>query len=442
MGITVPDVITPIVTLERQARYGRALRIIDSLPPAELTADVLAAKSRLLNSQGRLVAALAVADLAADRWPGSAAAHAARAQCYAHDRAIDAVAAADYALMREPANLVALQSRAVALAELARHTEAEDSARRAVALAPDDADGTIVLAMVLLEANPSAALHEMNDMVRRDRRSTTLAVRAMVHVTVGDPAAAAADAKEAAALDPEHEMAAITAVMAAAAMEDWDDVIRRSELPVVRDNLTTNYMVALAHHAIGNHAEAERALVEVLDQQPSNLEMLSLLRGVQFSLHAWDRLRLTCGRILAIDPTNDIALLVRARAACEAGRPQSAIADLDQLLVKDPRDQPALAVRSLAYILLDRPTQAMADADAAIQAGAGANSLAYRARLLAHVTLNHRGEAERTARVILQDDPDDELARQVIEAVTARRQERIDAGIEVFTTVRQLLLGF
>jgi tetratricopeptide (TPR) repeat protein len=442
MSTPHPSTITPILQLERQGRYSRALRVIESLPTSEHDADLLAAKARLLDSTGRLVDALAVAELATDRWPDSPAVQAAHAACwYSHDRHTDALAAADRALSLEGTNVAALQTRALVLAEQGHASEAERCARQAMALDPDHVESPFALTVVLLKSNPSMALDEANTMVRRNRNSATLATRFYVRAELGEPLTGAADAREAASLDPDNELAALMALLAAVSEQDWNEAIRRATMPFLRENLTARLLAAVAYHRTNDHADAQRELLVIVDQQPGNLEMLALLREVQLELHAWDALVDTCTRLLAIDPNDELALITRARALCECGRPTSAIQDLDQILDRDPRNRPALTVRSIAYVLVDQPTRALTDANAAILAGAGSDTLAPQARLLAHLALGNRSEAEQTARWILRHDPDDDLARRVIESVKARRQRLVGAGATLVSIAIGILGG-
>lgn len=377
MSTTRPASITAILQLERQGRYSRGLRVIESLPTTEHNADLLAAKARLLDSTGRFVDALTVAEVATDRWPNSSAVHAARASChYSQDRHADALVAADRALSLEETNVAALQIRALVLVEQGHASEAERCARQAMALDPDHVESPFVLAAVLLKSNRSVALDEANTMVRRNRNSATLVARFYVRAELGEPPAGASDAREAATVDPDNELAALMALLAAVGEQDWHEAIRRAKMPILRENLTARLPAASAYHGLHHDADAHRELLSIVDQQPRNVEMLSLLCDVQFDLQAWDVLVDTCTRLLAVDPTNELALIMRARALCECGRPTPAIQDLDQILDRDPQHRPALTVRSIAYLLVDQPTRALTDANAAIAAGAGSDTLA------------------------------------------------------------------
>jgi tetratricopeptide (TPR) repeat protein len=433
------DTMTAVRELEKHGHYARALRLVDALLPLEgQSADLLAAKARLLNSEGRLMDALRAAELATDLWPTHPSGHAARAETLElSERHAEALAAADQALALDARDVVALRARAVALAETGRTDEAARSAHQALRLAPDEPDSLLTLEIVLEKVDPAAALREIGAQVRRAKTVGSLVARAMVRLALDEVAAAEEDAREAVALDPDNEAAVLVLMLVDLTNQRWDDVLARAGSPPVQDNLSAVNAAGMAYQMSRRPADAEKALLLGLEQQPTNATLLTVLRAAQLDLKEWGALSLTCSRMLAVAPDDD-TLIIRARASCELDNPEAAIRDLERVLGRDPTNSPALAIRSLAHVMLERPSQALTDADAAIALGADWDSLAQRARMLAFLGLGRRREAEEAARRILRERPGDELAQLIVQAADARWNKRLETMTDLAKTALQV----
>jgi tetratricopeptide (TPR) repeat protein len=440
-NVTGTDVMAPVDTLEKQGRPSRTLRLADALLAAGgPSPDLITAKARALSSLGRFVDALATADFAADMWPDSAVAHATRADVLEDaDRHHEALRAADQALSLDASNLMAMRVRAVALAETHALSEAIQLARYVADMAPDDPECVATPIMVTLEFDPAAACVEADAYVARRRDPLALALRSMVRLLAEDEEGALADAREAAALDPEHELAALCAIAAGAARGRWDEVIIQADAPSLKENLMAGFFAGLGYLESGRPAEAEARLLAVTHQQPGNLGALDCLRRAQRELAKWSDLTLTCTRILALSPDDAGTLLTRARAYCETDQPAAGVRDADQVLAEEPANWPALTIRAYARILLDSPQQALADANAAIAAGAGPDSLAPQARMVALMALGRRREAETAAQQMLRSDPDDVIASSIKKAADERWQGWVETAAGLAKTALNLL---
>ena len=443
MGVSAANVISNdvpelarVVELERQGRYSRALRLIAATEPRTSTPAWLAARGRLLTSQGRLVDALATIDLAVDRWPGVAAVHAARAELLTSwERNAEAIVDADRAIALDDTDPVAHRARALALTSIGELEAGIRAAQRGAALAPDDPDNQMALLMALWESSPTGALAHADDLVRQRGDGWALALRAMTRLVLGVEGSPG-DADTAMKLDPENETVHLTSLTVGLAGERWDEVIVGSLVEPLRDNLSATFLRAMAHLSTGRSDEAIAELAAVIAQQPGNITALEQLRQAQVNCGQWDHAAETCTRILVLRPDDMTALIIRARARCETNRPAVAIDDLDAVLAQEPRRWEALAIRSLAHLLLGQHTKAMGDAEAAYAGGAGSDSVAADARVLALLALDRRREAEDLARVILNERPGDEVASAVLAARNARWDNNLES---VLTLVREAL---
>lgn len=435
------DSMTAVRELEKHGRYSRASRLVDALLPREgQSADLLAAKARMLNSEGRLIDALRAADLATDLWPTAAAGHAARAETLeVTERHAEALAAADRALSLDARDLVALRARAVALAETGHTEDAARAAHQAMTLAPDDQDSFLALEMVLEKGDLAAALREISTYAERPTTAGPLLARAMIHLAREDAEAAERDVRKAVGLEPDNEAAVLVAILVDMSFGRWDDVLARAGSPPLEDNLNAAVFAGMAYLASNRSAEAEESLLLAVEQQPRSVPILTALRAVQLDLRKWSELALTCSRIIAVTPDDDDTLIIRARASCELDNPEAATRDLERVLARDPTNASALAILSLAHVMSERPSQALADADRAIAAGAGWDSLAQTARMLALVSLDRRREAEQSARQILRERPGDDVAQLIVQAADARWNQRLETITDLAKAALQIL---
>ena len=203
---TAAELVAPVIALEDQGRIPRALRLVDSLLATHgRSAELLAARARLLGAQGRLVDAQETADLAADLWPDSAAAHQARGDVLADaDLNVAALAAADRALTLGGPAVGALVVRSIALNGLDRTAEAVSTARFAVQLAPNDPVAV------------GAAVRDLDRVLDRQPNSVhALAIRALAHLLSGQHQHALDDADAAVRAGDSTDSVAYTARMLA-----------------------------------------------------------------------------------------------------------------------------------------------------------------------------------------------------------------------------------
>jgi tetratricopeptide (TPR) repeat protein len=439
---TGTDVMTAVLALEKQGRPSRTLRLVDALLAAEgPSPELIAAKARALAGLGRFVDALATADFAVDLRPDSAETLATRAEVLEEaDRHQEALTAGKQALSLDASNLRAMRARALALANTGALPEAMRLARRVVKLAPDDdPESASTLIMVTQEADPAEACRIADAYVARRHDAPTLVLRSVVRLLNDDEDGALADAREASALDPDHEMAAMCAIVVSLAQGQLDEVIIQAEAATLKENLTAKLPAGLAYLESGRPTEAEVALLPVTQQQPQNLDALACLRRAQLELLKWGDLTLTCTRILALSPDDTVTLLIRARAYCETDQPAAGVRDTVKILAQDPASGPALTIRAYAGIMLDSPQQALADANAAIAAGAGVDSLAPQARMVALMALGRRREAESAALQVLRSDPDDIIAGSIKKAADERWQGWVATAAELAKTALNLL---
>jgi Flp pilus assembly protein TadD len=169
---TAAEFVAPVIALEDQGRIPRAVRLVDSLLATHgRSAELLAARARLLGAQGRLVDAQETADLAADLWPDSAAAHQARGDVLATaDLNVAERPATDRALTLGGPAVGALVARSMALNGLDRTAEAVSTARFAVQLAPNDPIAVSALCLALAKLDRAAALAEAELLLSRRGR--------------------------------------------------------------------------------------------------------------------------------------------------------------------------------------------------------------------------------------------------------------------------------
>jgi tetratricopeptide (TPR) repeat protein len=440
---TAAELVAPVIALEDRGRIPRALRLVDSLMATHgRSAELLAARARLLGAQGRLVDAQETADLAADLWPDSAAAHQARGDVLASaELNVAALAAADRALALGGPAVGALVVRSSALKGLGRAAEAVSTARFAVQLEPNDPAAVSALCLALAKLDREAALAEAELLLsRRGRDAWGYVVRCLLRSELDDMEGAAADGAEAVRLDPENCNAVLCGLLAAFQQGRFDDTIARAGDPLLRDDVTAWFVIGMAHQLSGRPEAAVAKLEAVVRQQPRNVKALEMLLNAQLELRDWDAVAMTAARILAFSPDDFDALMARARAWCETDRAAAAIRDLDRILERQPNEVHALAIRALAHLLCSQHQQALRDADAAVRAGDSTDSVAYTARMLALLALHRRAEAEATARQILQHHPEHSIARQIQEAKDARWKENLDS---ILTLARAALgLGF
>jgi len=406
----------------------RALRLANSLLAAHgESAELLAVRCQIQANLGYWRDALDGADLAVDRWPQSAGAHAARGDVlHSMERYADALAEADQALALDRTHVVGYQVRALALAELGQPDAAVEAAERALARAPGDPQCEMSMVTALLARDQSEALAYADLLVRQRSDSMALTLRALLHMLAEDWAAANVDALRAITLDPDNAVAFMVIMVADGGTERWDELLVHCEAEPLRGSVIAVQMRAVALMATDRPREAAEALGLVIEQQPRNVAMLSLLCSALLRTSAWTDVVSVSTAILAIEPDDQDTMIARARAWCELGRAAAAIEDMDRLVARESGQLDALSIRSIAYVLVGRYADALADADAAFRAGATADLLAADARILALLALGRRREAEQASRQVLRDRPDDELATTVISMREARNQQRLD----------------
>jgi tetratricopeptide (TPR) repeat protein len=440
---TATELVAPVIALQDQGRIPRALRLVDSLLATHgRSAELLAARARLLGAQGRLVDAQQTADLATDLWPDSAAAHEARGDVLVTaELNVAALAAADRALALGGPAVGALVVRSTALNGLDRSAEAVSTARFAVQLAPNDPIAVGALCLALAKVDRAAAFAEAELLMSRRRRDAWgYVVRCLLRMELDDMEGAAADGAEAGRLDPENCYAVLCGLLAVFQQGRFDDTITRADDPLLHDDLNAWFMVGTAYQLSGRPELAVAKLEAVVRQQPRNTRVLGMLLNAQLDVQDWDAVAMTAARILALAPDDFGALMARARAWCETDRATAAVRDLNRILERQPNEVHALAIRALAHLLSGQHQRALDDADAAIRAGNSTDSVAYTARMLALLALRRRAEAEATARQILHHHPEHHIAREIQDAKDARWQENIDAILTLAKTA--LGLGF
>jgi tetratricopeptide (TPR) repeat protein len=422
------DIVAPVEALEDQSRIPRALRLVDSLLFTHgQNADLLAARARLLGDQGRNVDSQAVADLAVDLDPRSAATHEAQAAAYeADDWHAEALAAADRALALGGSRVFALALRSTALTGLRDYSAATRTARQAVKLHPRDPMATMALCMALSKVDPPEARTWANRLVNRRRDAWGYVVLAFTSMHLDDDDRVAPAGHEALRRDSEHSKAALCDLMAFLYEGRPDDALARGERPILRDDVNAWVVVGTAHMLGGRPTQAVASLEAAIRQQPRNVAALDLLVSAQTELAEWPAVAVSAARLLSVDPDHFGALMCRARAWCETDRPHDAIRDLNRVLANQPNSVAALAIRALAHLLADQNQQALTDANAAVRAGDTTDSVAYTARMLALIALGRRTESESTAQQILRHHPNHPIARQIQDAKNTRWRENID----------------
>lgn len=121
--------------------------------------------------------------------------------------------------------------------------------------------------------------------------------------------------------------------------------------------------------AAGLPAAAIRDLSSLLEGGCDQRRLL-LRAEAYFRLRDVERARADASKVLAADPSNAEARLLRSRCAAALGSWQSAIADLDRVLDRQPRDASCLALRARAALEAGDLREAVTSAQAALEARA------------------------------------------------------------------------
>jgi tetratricopeptide (TPR) repeat protein len=153
----------------------------------------------------------------------------------------------------------------------------------------------------------------------------------------------------------------------------------RAALEINSARLDARLLLAQAQARDGHHREALADYRVYLDQRPGDPEALRGLADCQLYLSDVDGARATLDNLLAKDRTSAPAFLLLARADWVDGRPEEAMAALDQAERLAPTDLDVLRARLIVLRQLDR----MAEAERCRRRSQAAREQARRLEVLA-----------------------------------------------------------
>jgi len=224
-----------------------------------------------------------------------------------------------------------------------------------------------------IKNDPRAALGNIDQIALANPDDPRVfALRASVKSSLGDDEGAAADAKAALALDPKNQLAKLVAGYGAQAAASSARAGR-----LLKGGFETRGAPDLGGGAgkAGREGGAGAGGPSATSRKADAVQMTVISPFVR---------RLAAGRrcmrigdaacavdeatgVLASDPADRDALLLRASAFNRLGRPNEALADADSILAAKPEDVAALLERGYAKFQLGRFAEALADVETALR---------------------------------------------------------------------------
>jgi len=220
----------------------------------------------------------------------------------------------------------------------------------------------------------------------------------------------------------------------------------RDLLAAEPDNAEARYRLGLALVQSGQPSLAVAHLHRAANRDEFAVDAGLLLATTQLSLHTPDQALLAVERVLAREPENAMALVVRAQAALGAAKGDIALESADRLLQLEPTGYQGLALRAFALEKLDRldeAEQALGAARAAAEEGppaVAANTCILQAQFFASIRedvdrgvaqaeecLERYGSEPGTVSLVLGFFDDVKRPEEAIELLRAQVAEQPDA---------------
>ena len=140
------------------------------------------------------------------------------------------------------------------------------------------------------------------------------------------------------------------------AIADFDQFRRRQT-----NDPDVDRMLGQAYQDTGNLTGALACLSRVLDQSPGDQDTRFERGLLAFAAGLTQQAADDFARVLAVDPTRELARYNRARALNRLGRYREAVADLDALIGRNPKDFMLYELRGTAYEALGEQDPARLD---------------------------------------------------------------------------------
>lgn len=220
----------------------------------------------------------------------------------------------------------------------------------------------------------------------------------------------------------------------------------RDLLAAEPDNAEARYRLGLALAQTGQPSLAVAHLRRAANTDEFGVDAGLLLATTQLSLNTPDQALAVVEEVLAREPENVMALVVRAQAALGAAKGEIALESADRLLLLEPGGYQGLALRAFALEKLDRideAEQALEAAQAAAQDGppaVAANTCILQAQFFASIRkdvdrgvaqaeecLERYGSEPNTASLVLGFFDDVKRPENAIELLRAQLAEQPDA---------------
>ncbi len=137
-------------------------------------------------------------------------------------------------------------------------------------------------------------------------------------------------------------------------------------------NLNPYYLLGVVYHTMGRTDDAKRVLEIARTQAPMNAQIPAYLCEVQLSTGEVDQAEKSCNSALALDPADELALIVLAHIRYKQQRWEDVIAYLERSRTANPG---ALYMLCDAYYRVGKTNQAIATAEAIRSLAANNKSL-------------------------------------------------------------------
>ena len=332
----------------------------------------------------------------------------------APERALEVI---EPAIAKHPDDADLLTVRGAARIQLGKRMEALADAERAVQVAPQNENAVALLASLYRQGNETGRAIEL---VRKtvDAVPTSADLRqvlASLELAVGEKAAAEEQLRKLIEMKPDVLAYRYQLAMFQTRDRRLDDAERtlRDAIDAApeKDEAKLAYVDFVTSQR--SRAAGEKALGEFIAAKPDDYELRLGMGSLQERAGALDAAAQTYGEIIERDGDGPKGLMARNRLAAirvSQGRFDAALKGIGEVLAENPRDNDALILRGNIALERNDPAAAVADLRAVLRDQPNAVPV-RRALARAHVANGEAALAEENLRTALQSAPNDVQVR-------------------------------
>ncbi|MBP7015206.1 MAG: tetratricopeptide repeat protein [Steroidobacteraceae bacterium] len=350
---------------------------------------------------------------------------------------------AERAVQLDPASEEAVAVLAALLRRAGEGREAVALVSKAVEAAPKSVDLRLVLAQLLVDQQRNAdAQQQLEEIIRLEPDNLVHRYRlAQLHLFSKNVDGAEATLRQAVAANPDSVEAQLALASLLAAQRSFEAADK--ELIAARrkepDNLPLLVGIGEFYDRAGQPAKAETVYREVIDKDgtgPQGLTARNRIAMAQLRARKPDEARKLVEEVLAENPRDADALVMRADLALAKGDTNGAVTDLRAVLRDQPNSVPIR--RALARAHLQAGDTALAEE--ALRAAVQASPRDLLARLDLAQLLLQQGKPEAALPVIEQlvkDEPNNVAALEALYRVQAGAKD-LDAALKTANAIQAL----